>query len=164
MSGDLRGDPAALYASRREARGETLRAHERRDWNLSMARGGLFVAAVGVWALGLPTSGLVALGIAFLVLVLVHETVAQRLARAERRVRFYEDGLARLAGRWEGRDENGARFVDPAHPYAVDLDLFGPRSLFERLCRARTRSGEDTSSTTRARWTKSRRSGSTPRS
>src|SRR5262249_2536265 len=32
--------------------------------------------------------------------------------------------------------------------YAVDLDLFGPGSLFERLCLARTRAGRETL----ARW------------
>ncbi|HET8643955.1 MAG TPA: DNA mismatch repair protein MutS, partial [Vicinamibacteria bacterium] len=32
---------------------------------------------------------------------------------------------------------------DPAHPYAADLDLFGRGSLFERLCQARTHSGQE---------------------
>ncbi len=44
-----------------------------------------------------------------------------------------------------GREgEAGNRFLDPEHPYAADLDLFGVGSMFERLCTARTRSGEDT--------------------
>src|SRR5690606_34251317 len=34
-------------------------------------------------------------------------------------------------------------YRDPQHPYAEDLDLFGSGSLFELLCRARTRAGED---------------------
>ena len=32
--------------------------------------------------------------------------------------------------------------MDPAHPYAQDLDLFGKGSLFQLLCSARTRAGE----------------------
>src|SRR5262249_47574053 len=43
-----------------------------------------------------------------------------------------------------GRGNPGARFLDPTHPCAADLDLFGPGSLFELLCTARTRTGEDT--------------------
>src|SRR5204862_4021735 len=38
----------------------------------------------------------------------------------------------------------GTAYLDPAHPYAADLDLFGPGSVFERLCTARTRVGRDT--------------------
>ena len=36
------------------------------------------------------------------------------------------------SGRVSGR--TGARFLDPHHPYADDLDLFGHGSLFELLC------------------------------
>jgi hypothetical protein len=39
---------------------------------------------------------------------------------------------------------SGARFRDPHHAYAGDLDLFGEGSLFELLCAARTSMGEDT--------------------
>jgi DNA mismatch repair ATPase MutS len=42
----------------------------------------------------------------------------------------------------------GERFLEEDHPYAADLDIFGEASLFERLCTARTRAGEDTL----ARW------------
>src|SRR5262249_43346342 len=39
--------------------------------------------------------------------------------------------------------EPGARFLDPHHPFASDLDIFGHASLFELLSTARTRGGED---------------------
>lgn len=54
----------------------------------------------------------------------------------------YDRGLARLADRWAGTGEPGARFRDDHHVYANDLDLFGPGSLFELLSTARTRAGE----------------------
>ena len=38
----------------------------------------------------------------------------------------------------------GRRYLDESHPYAGDLDLFGRGSLFQLLCQARTRLGEDT--------------------
>src|SRR5207302_6775368 len=80
----------------------------------------------------------------FFGLLFVHERVTRRWFRARRAVSFYEAGLARLEHRWKGRGQTGARFLDEHHPYAADLDLFGPGSLFELLCTARTRAGEDT--------------------
>ena len=91
---------------------------------------------------------LLAPGLLFLVLLIVHERVIRSRRRAERAVRFYEKGLARLEDRWAGGGEGGERFDDPAHPYAEDLDLFGRGSLFELLCTARLRTGEETL----ARW------------
>ena len=51
-------------------------------------------------------------------------------------------------GAGRGAGEPGDRYLDPAHPYARDLDLFGKGSLFELLSTARTHVGEDTL----ARW------------
>jgi DNA mismatch repair ATPase MutS len=56
---------------------------------------------------------------------------------------FYKHGMARLDEQWDEFGEQGARFMDAAHPYAQDLDLFGKGSLFQLLSRARTRGGED---------------------
>jgi len=81
-------------------------------------------------------------------LVVLHARIVERLERAKRAVRFYELGLARLENQWMGRGEPGERFRNPAHVYAEDLDLFGKGSLYELLCTARTRAGEDTL----ARW------------
>ena len=80
----------------------------------------------------------------FSALVVIHARIAGRLERASRAVVFYEQGLARLQNQWMGRGEPGERFRNPAHIYAEDLDLFGKASLFELLCTARTRAGEDT--------------------
>ena len=61
-----------------------------------------------------------------------------------RAIAFYDRGLARLTDQWAGSGETGERFLDPSHPYARDLDLFGRASLFEYLSTARTRAGEET--------------------
>src|SRR5581483_9905934 len=87
---------------------------------------------------------LVPLGALLLALGFRHDTLARRLRRARRAVRFYALGLERLDGQWAGRGDAGTRYLDEAHPYAADLDVFGPGSLFERLCTARTRPGADT--------------------
>ncbi len=80
----------------------------------------------------------------FVALLFFHEPVRRKGDRARRAVEFYSKGLARLEGRWAGSGVSGSDFLDLEHPYAADLDLFGVGSLFERLCSARTRSGEET--------------------
>ncbi len=64
-------------------------------------------------------------------------------AIAHRAVDFYSKGLARLEGRWSGQGVKGLEYLDLQHPYAADLDLFGEGSLFELMCTARTRAGEE---------------------
>jgi hypothetical protein len=88
------------------------------------------------WALALPAA-------AFAALVVWHDRLLRRRQAAERAAAWYDDGLARLDASFAGRGSAGERFRDPHHPYADDLDLFGPGSLFELLCRARTTAGED---------------------
>ncbi len=80
----------------------------------------------------------------FLALALVQQRITAARRRCERAAALYEQGLARLADRWAGKGATGERFLHGSHPYAEDLDLFGPGSLFELLSSARTRVGEET--------------------
>lgn len=81
--------------------------------------------------------------LAFIALVVSHDQILRREARATRVRRFFEDGLARLDDRWAGRGDAGDRYLDPHHPYAQDLDVFGKGSLFELLATTRTTTGSD---------------------
>jgi hypothetical protein len=85
---------------------------------------------------------------AFVVLALVHGRLIRRVTAYSRAIRFYEQGMARLEDRWAGTGITGEHFLEPSHPCARDLDLFGRASVFELLCTARTRAGEETL----ARW------------
>jgi len=80
----------------------------------------------------------------FATLVVLHFRVVRRRTFAERGVRFYARGMARLKDEWMGTGHAGARFLDPAHVYSDDLDVFGKGSLFELTATARTASGEQT--------------------
>ncbi len=80
----------------------------------------------------------------FVFLALLQERWIRSIRRCSRAVHFYESALRRLDGTWAGTGEPGDRFLDPSHPYSRDLDLFGKASLFELLCTARTRAGEET--------------------
>ncbi len=85
---------------------------------------------------------------AYVVLALYHDRLYRERDRAKRAVTFYERGLERIENRWQGKGNGETSDLDDTHLYAKDLDLFGRGSLFELLCTARTRAGEETL----ARW------------
>ncbi len=86
---------------------------------------------------------------AFVIFGVLHGRLLRAVAACSRSIRFYELGLARLDGKLgRKRDVTGERFLEPSHPCARDLDLFGRGSIFELLCTARTRAGEEAL----ARW------------
>ncbi len=81
--------------------------------------------------------------VAFAVLAVMHERVLARIRKIDTLIAFYERGLARLEDRWAGTGDGGERYIDEAHPYSRDLDLFGRGSMFELLCTFRTRAGQE---------------------
>lgn len=143
-------DPHAAYAERLTLRRQEVARLDCQLDRLGRARVGIFGAAVGLavvaYGAGWPLLywGLLPLGVVFFLLVARYDGVGRRLARMRRAARFYVSGLERLAHNWAGRGDTGDRYLDEDHPYALDLDVFGTGSLFERLCTARTRRGADT--------------------
>jgi hypothetical protein len=147
MSKACHPDPRTDYARRLEMRRRAAARQEQLDRRISYLRLLVFIAAVVMawlsfksallspWWLLLPLLG-------FLSLLDLHERVRRARRRLDRAVAFYDRGIARLENRWIGTGEQGNRFLDKSHPYAEDLDLFGKGSLFEMICRARTRAGE----------------------
>ncbi len=141
-------DPRAELTRRLSARRDALARHDRHDAAVARARLVVFVAALATgwaafgahrlsWAwLGAPLA-------AFVVLAALHDRVFRARDRTRRAIAWHERALARLDGRFAGMGTPGDGFADPAHPSALDLDLFGKGSLFELLCAARTRPGEE---------------------
>src|SRR5262245_10053904 len=119
-----RADPDTIYGQRLEMRAARLRGLQRRDRRFSVVRLIVVLAALGGWAaFGF---GVLVAGVAvFFVLVVWHEKTVRARDHAARQVAFYQAGVARLRGEWAGRGQSGAAFLDPGHPYAVDLDIFG---------------------------------------
>ncbi len=145
--------PHAHYEARLAERRGTVAALTARTERISRARTITFVGGIAVVVLAfdlawLPRLAVLAPVAIFVGLVIVHERARLARALAERAAAFYVAGLARLEHAWAGKGASGERFLDPAHPYAADLDLFGRGSLFELLCTARTRAGEESL----ARW------------
>lgn len=120
----------------------------RRSRRLVVARGVTFVAAVLCLAGGYDGSAaLGALGAAllfvFLRLVVRHRHVARRLVLLAARLAVLDGVLTRFDERWRALPEDGAERRAGAPPQFVDLQVFGPSSLYQYLCRARTRAGRD---------------------
>jgi hypothetical protein len=142
-----RSGPQAEYEERLRARAAALAGLERLDGMFSKARVACFVGflvlVVAGWQLDLSWAWLGVPVLVFMILAVRHERVIERRDAARRAVAHYREGLDRLAGRWAGVGVTATDYVDDEHPYAADLDLFGPGSLFDLLCRARTRAGEE---------------------
>lgn len=145
--------PAAEYQSRLDARRRAVERHTAASARLSAARFATGLAGVFAFWLVFVHRGaspwwLLAPVAIFALLARQHERTLRALDAARRGTRYYQRALARLEGAWHEMGETGAEFLDPRHPYAASLDLFGPGSLFQLLSSARTLAGESTL----ARW------------
>jgi hypothetical protein len=145
-------DPRREYAARRQDRQRTSEQFGLRERLFGNARllvflAGLVVGYLALWSKSLHPLWLLLMVALFVAVLFRYESVKRAWYRACRAVLFYDAGLARLADDWKGRGQPGLRYQDDGHPYAADIDLFGAGSLFELLCTARTRTGEDTLAT-----------------
>ena len=133
----MTNDPAAVYAALLSERRQDAAGFDRNNARFAYARLAIAIsAAVVVWlalSRGYSVLWVLVPVVAFVALMMAHERVLRRVQRLRRAEGFFERGLARVKGDWEGRGETGERYLDPAHPYAPDLDLFGKASLFELL-------------------------------
>jgi hypothetical protein len=141
--------PAEAYAARLSVHEARVTDLTRREERIASARlfVGVLIVAVVATRLFLPTlanwwAAPPLLG--FVWLVIWHASVRRARAHAARAVDFYRRGLGRINDRWAGAGQTGERFLTAQHVYAADLDLFGRGGLFELLCAARTRMGEET--------------------
>jgi hypothetical protein len=141
--------PEKQYSQRleeREARLAQLTASNARIGGVRLAIGASFLIIAWLcfgrhaWPLPWLLAPLAAFGAA----LLRHSRIRAQRTRAERGVAFYREGLQRICDEWRGKGATGERFDAPHHIYCSDLDLFGPGSLYQLLCAARTQMGEET--------------------
>ena len=141
-------EPSAEYQTRLARWRDRLAVLSTLDARLAAARlvvfGAAAVLAWGLWRMSWSGWWLLAPVAIFAALAIRHDRVIRARDRSASLVGFYERGLARIEDRWPGSGATGGRYRNDHHPYANDLDLFGPGSLFELLSLARTRTGEDT--------------------
>ena len=143
------GIPESEYTRRLSERQRQLtgiRVLHRRLWTYLIAAALACIVVVFAALSGHSVSKLWILPLAVVGLSIIQSLTknARLHSRVRRIVSFYELGLGRLRHQWQGRGIGGANFRPENHPYASDLDLFGPGSLFELLCTARTLIGRAT--------------------
>jgi hypothetical protein len=146
--GDVPGAcPGDVYSHEVRRHGALQLSEQRRERALGYSKLILAILTLGTAALVYRHGFLLALlllpVIGFVALAVLQERLLASIRYRDRAIAFYERGLAHLEDRWAGRGETGDRFLDPEHPYARDLDLFGRGSLFEFLSSVRTRAGEE---------------------
>jgi hypothetical protein len=142
-------DPRQTYEAARAAALADRAGARRRETALVWAR--LAVLVLGV-ALAyetcerrtVPPAALWVPVAVFVGLSLLVGRAVRRARVADETVAYYEGGLARLDERPAPGAPTGEAHADEGHLYAADLDLFGPGSLFQRLCLARTSAGQQT--------------------
>jgi predicted ATPase len=140
-------DPREEYHLRRNRWDAEWKILQRRsmvigNWRLAI---GIAAAVLAYFAFGvhkIPGSALLVPLAVFLAIAIYGARVSRRRTLAERALKFYDQGLARVEDRWPGTGEAGERFRNRDHLYADDLDLFGKGSLFELVSHARTTAGE----------------------
>ncbi|HLP42610.1 MAG TPA: MutS family DNA mismatch repair protein [Fibrobacteria bacterium] len=146
----IRGPAAGDYAARASAFRADLATLRRASSRLSNSRLAVFLVTCGLflWLVmvnrAAPALLVLAAGvIAFAVLVVRHGRVVSRERLAESMARINEAGSLRMEGRWTRFPADGHEFVDDAHPFSSDLDIFGPASLFQWIGAAQTRMGRE---------------------
>jgi len=88
------------------------------------------------------------LAAAFFILVAVHARVIDRKRISQARRDIYSRHLSRLTEGWQRHPDDGSEHIPAGHPYARDIDLVGPGSLFQRIDVTHTKQG----ARTLARW------------
>lgn len=141
--------PRDAYRQRLEGSLRRLAAHERTHIVYGNVRVGMVALGIAIGGFSLRGTisawWLLALAAPFTFAVVAHARVLVRVDRARRACRLYQRGIDRIDDRWAeqgaGAARDGASF-GAGHPYARDLDIFGPGSLFQRLNAAQTVTGE----------------------
>jgi|HubBroStandDraft_1064217.scaffolds.fasta_scaffold27180_1 ABC-type multidrug transport system fused ATPase/permease subunit len=140
------------YDRGRRTHGQALAALERRaralgNWRLAVASSAVALTGGIVWARFDPsarTAAWAALGgliVVFIALVWVHGRVHDAASFVAAAVRFHERGLERLSHSWDSLP-SAIIPVEPDHPYARDLDVFGRASLMSIVDATETRFGQ----------------------
>jgi len=140
-------DPRKEYIARLNARETAAKQLDTFENRIANARLVVFLAglallwlayafeAVSYWWLAVPAA-------VFIGLMIQHELTLRKKAAANAAVTYYRRAIARLDGDWIGQGATGDDVFPQDHIFARDLDLYGEGSVFELLCAARTKAGE----------------------
>lgn len=137
-----------LYAQRAATFTETARTLQRKYERFSMIRLAIFIG--GFILIALLWTVHIGLGIGFVPLFLAafyrfvqwHQRIQQAQYHHQRLADLNEAERLFLTHEYQQFDP-GERFIDPQHPYTVDLDIFGTHSFYQYINRCSTAIGEE---------------------
>lgn len=75
---------------------------------------------------------------AFICLIIRHKNVSAELKKLGCKLVINREYIDRMGSGWMEFSDCGQEFVDSANPYTSDLDIFGPKSLFQWINIAKT--------------------------
>lgn len=102
------------------------------------------VAILHVWHIPLVLAGIVFMILAGGTILLRRLKSFHTQARAHARLcTWYELGIARLEGKWQGQGSTGEELARESHPYQFDLNILGTGSIFELLSTTRSAAGAE---------------------
>ncbi len=139
-------NPQAYFKKQKVKFTTTLIETKQRIKRVSIARIIVFlITVIGIYWSVANENELLAIAFAsgigfFIYLVKVHTILEKKKIWNETLVNINEGELRILAGDTADMDA-GAEFLNPAHPYTEDLDIFGVRSLFQLINRTATTRG-----------------------
>ena len=79
----------------------------------------------------------------FLRLVKYHEEIRRNKEFLKSRLAVQNSYIARAGGTWRKRSNDGSFYLKNDRPQDIDLYVFGPGSIFQYICAARTKRGRD---------------------
>ncbi len=126
---------------------------QKRILHISLLRFSIFIAGFIGLCFAYAQEGMIIGGILvatlvpFLLLVKLHNRLYHQKDWYETSIRHYQAELASLENDHSAFD-GGKEWIDASHPFSLDLDVFGERSLFQFLNRTCTPFGKETLS----RW------------
>ncbi len=140
-------EAAETYRQRLESATRELQSLQRLDRYFVRARTFIFLVVIvlGAWLLGGWQTGdkqaVIPFCISAVILLLTmvsHRPTLKRLRTTRRVQKWYSSCLQRLTRHWRELPLDGSEFVSAEHAWSGDLDLFGPGSLFQKVCQCRT--------------------------
>lgn len=140
------------YKQREQQFSKLAEEHKAKSNRLALARLGLFVAAVAMlwywWSIGAAAIFAIITGfiVPFLWLMKLQGKADELLAYYQQMVEINQLEQKALNGEFD-TFANGKEYLHPAHPYALDLDMFGEGSLYQWLNRTICPQGSETLAT-----------------
>ncbi|AEG59059.1 MutS family DNA mismatch repair protein [Desulforamulus ruminis] len=139
----------SIYQTRKADFEDQLAHEKKKDNTLVLFRGliGLIIVAILVFGYFYQLSYYlfypVPLILLFLILVVKHQGIRNKITYLIKMIQINEAALLRLSDQWTTFIDTGEKFTDPDHRYSQDLNIFGRGSLYQKVNAATSLLGKE---------------------